>query len=98
MLQLSETQLHQVQAIIKNKLDESTEVFAYGSRTKQQAREYSDLDLLIKATEKLPIQTLYQLKDAFEFSELPFRVDVQDWFTLSKEFKQQIQSSLIKIS
>lgn len=97
MLQLTETQLHQVQALIKSKLIEPIEVFAYGSRTKQQAREFSDLDLLVKSTEKLPIQTLYQLKDAFEFSDLPFRIDIQDWHTLSQEFKQQIQNSLIKI-
>lgn len=97
MLQLTDQQRQQVLDIILNELDQPFEVFAYGSRTKQQARDYSDLDLLIKANDKLGIEQLYKLKDAFEFSDLPFRVDVQDWHGLSESFKQNIKSSLFKL-
>lgn len=97
MLQLSETQHQIVSEIISGVVQAPYEVFAYGSRTKGEARPYSDLDLLIKAEEKLPLKTLYQLKDQFEFSDLNFRVDIQDWFNISTEFLSQIEDSLIQL-
>lgn len=97
MLQVSKTQLNQIVTLIQADLNGTYEIFAYGSRTKQQARPYSDLDLLIKAQERLSIEQLYKIKDAFEFSDLPFRVDIQDWHTLSDSFKKAIQDSLVQI-
>ncbi|QKI88290.1 nucleotidyltransferase family protein [Thiomicrorhabdus xiamenensis] len=98
MLQLTEQQSLEVLRIVNSIIDEPHAVFAYGSRTKDQARPYSDLDLLVRADEKLPIEKLYKLKDAFEFSDLPFRVDVQDWYALNDSFKHNIESSLIKLN
>ncbi|MGC9386704.1 MAG: nucleotidyltransferase family protein [Hydrogenovibrio sp.] len=97
MLQLTEQQRQQVINIINSMRSEPLEIYAYGSRTKDQARPYSDLDLLVKAQQKLPIETLYKLKDAFEFSDLPFRVDIQDWYAMDDGFKANIESSLIQI-
>ena len=97
MLQLTQTQREQVIDIVKNIVEQPHDIFAYGSRVKGQARPYSDLDLLIKAKQKLSIETLYKLKDAFEFSDLPFRVDVQDWYGMGESFKANIDSSLVKL-
>lgn len=98
MLQLTQPQCEQVIDIVSNVLEQPHKIFAYGSRTKDQARTYSDLDLLIKTEQKLPVESLYKLKDAFEFSDLPFRVDIQDWYGLSESFKENIQSSLIELN
>lgn len=97
MLQLSETQHQTVIEIVSGVVQDPFAVFAYGSRTKGEARPYSDLDLLIKAEEKLPLKTLYQLKDQFEFSDLSFRVDIQDWFNVSTEFLSHVEGSLIQL-
>lgn len=98
MLQVTQQQLDTINSIIKETISQPLEVYAFGSRTKNEARAYSDLDLLVKAEQKLNIEELYKLKDAFEFSDLPFRVDVQDWYAMSDAFKENINSSLVKVA
>lgn len=69
------------------------EVRAFGSRVRGAARSYSDLDLAIVSSEKLPFKKLAALRIAFEESDLPFRVDVLDWHSVSPEFKQVIEQN-----
>jgi predicted nucleotidyltransferase len=52
------------------------EVRAFGSRFSGRAWRYSDLDLVIMGAEPLPAITLARLRADFEYSDLPFRVDV----------------------
>ncbi|MGL4942011.1 MAG: nucleotidyltransferase family protein [Thermoguttaceae bacterium] len=63
------------------------EVRAFGSRYKRTHRNYSDLDLAIDTGEKIPLPQMYGLKDAFEESDLPFRIDVLDYRSISPEFR-----------
>jgi predicted nucleotidyltransferase len=51
---------------------------AFGSRANGQAKEYSDLGLVVIGTERLPQEVYFQLLDAFGESDLPIRVDVVD--------------------
>ena len=51
MLDLNKNQLHEVKRILGCHLQPAAEVFAYGSRTKQKARKFSDLDLIIRMKE-----------------------------------------------
>jgi hypothetical protein len=37
------------------------------------------------------------LTEAFEESELPYKVDIVDWSTMSENFRKLIQASLIDI-
>lgn len=37
------------------------------------------------------------LAEAFEETDLPFRVDIIDWSTIKEDFKKLIQPSLIDI-
>ncbi|MBA3065299.1 MAG: hypothetical protein CVU78_07335 [Elusimicrobia bacterium HGW-Elusimicrobia-2] len=67
------------------------EVRAFGSRVTGTAKDYSDFDLAIVGKEKLFDKTFYALKENFEESDLPFRVDVLDWSRISKEFKKVIE-------
>ena len=48
--------------------------YAYGSRVKNQAKEYSDLDLCYY--EEIPWNTFSHLKEDLEKSYLPFKVDL----------------------
>ena len=89
MIDLSAEQLETVKRIL-TVLDSGCEVRAYGSRVTGDARKYSDLDLVIKAETPLDQNVLFGLKDAFETSDLPFRVDVLDWNRISDEFKNRI--------
>ena len=53
-------------------------VWAYGSRVKQTARPQSDLDLVVFANKEKRWNVI-DLQEAFDESNLPFRVDVFIW-------------------
>ncbi|MGO9269114.1 MAG: nucleotidyltransferase family protein [Terriglobia bacterium] len=67
------------------------EVRAFGSRVNGSVKNYSDLDLAVVGSAKLSDDTLRRLKEAFEESDLPFRVDVLDWHATSSSFQKVIE-------
>ena len=67
------------------------EIRAFGSRVKGRAKVYSDLDLAVVCQEDLSADCLRHLKEAFEKSTLPFRVDVLDWNRTSVSFCKVIE-------
>jgi len=73
------------------------EVQAFGSRATWTSKDYSDLDLAIVGSEPLEWRTLGELRDAFEESYLPFRVDVLDWHDISDKFREMIREDCIVI-
>ncbi len=64
------------------------EVWAFGSRVGGQAKSYSDLDLVIVGKSKIDRVAWVRLKEAFEESKLPFRVDLIDWNSISTDFQK----------
>ena len=89
MIDLPPSQLEIVKGILAEKVP-CCEVRAFGSRVKQTAKNWSDLDLAVVGAVALDSGVLYDLKVSFEESDLPIRVDVLDWHTISPEFKQVI--------
>jgi predicted nucleotidyltransferase len=86
--------------IVKNILTEivpDIEVFAFGSRVTGPAKEHSDLDLLLKGKGIIDKTVMRKLKTAFEDSDLPFRVDVLDWTSTKKGFREMIEKQAVKI-
>ena len=73
------------------------EVRAFGSRATWTSKEYSDLDLAIVGNGPLKWRTLGKLRDAFEESYLPFRVDVLDWHDISDNFRKIIEADCITV-
>ena len=69
------------------------EVRAFGSRVSWTARDTSDLDLAIISDKPLDITALAEIKEDFRQSNLPFRVDVVDWSTVSDGFREIIESN-----
>ena len=68
----------------------NTAAWVYGSRAKWTSRPQSDLDLVVFAT---PEQNgrVSDLREAFEESDLPFRVDLFVWDTVPEKFRKQIK-------
>ena len=68
-----------------------TAAWIYGSRVKWTARPQSDLDMVVFAT---PEQNgrVSDLREAFEESNLPFRVDLFVWDAVPEQFRKQIKS------
>lgn len=67
------------------------EVWAFGSRIQGNAKAYSDLDIVVVGERKIESKRFYSLKEAFEDSELPMRVDVLDWQAISESFRNVIK-------
>lgn len=67
--------------------------YVFGSRAKNTAKPLSDLDLCLK--DNYDKSTIRKLQDAFEESDLPFKVDVVAWNEISQGFKEQIENDLI---
>jgi type I restriction enzyme, S subunit len=73
------------------------EVWAFGSRAKWTAKEYSDLDLCIKSDKPLSFSVLGAIGDDFSESDLPWKVDVVDWATTSPSFRKIIERDKVVI-
>jgi predicted nucleotidyltransferase len=67
------------------------EVRVFGSRYTGAARKYSDLDLVLVGERKRTLKEMGDLREAFQESVLPFRVDVLDWLAISPEFQRVIE-------
>ncbi|HAT72137.1 MAG TPA: nucleotidyltransferase domain-containing protein [Elusimicrobia bacterium] len=63
------------------------EARAFGSRVNGSPKNYSDLDLALVGAAKLDSAVIGNLREAFEESDIPFRVDIIDWHSISKEFQ-----------
>ncbi len=74
----------------------SAEVWVYGSRAKGTARPSSDLDLVVFAATNKPAD-IDALREAFEDSDLPFRVDLFVWDEIPESFKPNILNEHIPI-
>ena len=90
MIDLNPNHLGTVKAILAEHVPEC-EVRAFGSRATWAAKDYSDLDLAILGKGPLDWTTLGRLKEAFEESDLPMRVDVLDWHAISEGFREVIE-------
>ena len=73
------------------------EVWAFGSRAKWQAKEFSDLDLAIIGDTPLSLDVRASLNEAFSESDLPWKVDVVDWATTSDSFRKIIAQKKIVV-
>ena len=71
------------------------EVRAFGSRVKWTAEDYSDLDLVVIDNQTSNLGQIRKLTEAFKESNLPIRVDVLDWHTISEEFKKVITEKYV---
>ncbi|HNW83402.1 MAG TPA: nucleotidyltransferase domain-containing protein [bacterium] len=89
MIDLSQKHLEIIKEILKKHVPDC-EVRVFGSRVKGAAKSYSDLDIAIAGKEKIPRKKIHEIKEAFEESSLPIRVDVVDFNSISKEFQEVI--------
>lgn len=74
--------------LVKNILAKYPNTVIYGSRVKASNKKFSDLDICLKD----PVSAYeYELiSEAFENSDLPFKVDLNEYQKLSTDFKKII--------
>ena len=73
------------------------EVWAFGSRAKWKAKQYSDLDLAVITQTPMSLQVSGALAEDFAESDLPFKVDVVDWATTSASFREIIERDKVVV-
>ena len=74
-----------------------TEAWVYGSRVKWTSRPQSDLDLVVFATHEQRRQ-VDALREAFEESDLPFRIDLFVWDDVPDSFRHQIRADHVALT
>lgn len=93
MTDISQHELEVVRNILKRFVPEEAETIVFGSRIHGTAKPWSDLDLAIKAKSALDWKLLAEIKEAFQESELPFRVDIIDWNDITPAFRKAIETN-----
>lgn len=73
------------------------DIWAFGSRVTGRAKQYSDLDLVVISKEPLSFADYATLKEAFDESDLPYRVDIVDWAAATSAFRGIIQKNKVII-
>jgi type I restriction enzyme S subunit len=91
MIDVNPHQLKTITRILGGHVPEC-KVIAFGSRATWTAKDYSDLDLAVVGERALDSDVLMRLKEAFEDSDLHFRVDVLDWYAISPAFQRVIET------
>ena len=87
-LDITREQADVVQAFLQRFVPE-TRVWAYGSRVTGKSSASSDLDLVVFSSEEQSA-SVSELREAFEESNLPFRVDLFVWDQVPETFKPNI--------
>lgn len=85
-LQLTDAQL----AAVRQILGREPAVLVFGSRASGDARPFSDLDICLRRPEPIPDAEIGGLREAFQESDLPFKVDLVDFHRVEPAFRELI--------
>lgn len=87
----SNTALYQkiILPIIKKHLPKAS-IILYGSRARNEDKEGADIDIALKAEEKIDRAVLSSLISDIEESPLPIKFDIVDFFAVSSEMQKAI--------
>jgi len=96
MLDIDSQHLQTVKNILSHFVP-NCEVRAFGSGCNGSAHRFSDLDLCVCAEDKLDWNLFCDLKDALTESDLPFRVDLQDYHRVPEHFRKNIDQGEVII-
>ena len=83
--------LEQVQKIARTALAPyQVKVYLFGSWAKGDITASSDIDLAVEAQAPLPPGTLALLRERFEESRIPYRVDLVDLSQSDSKFREKV--------
>ena len=97
MSALSEA-VESVRAIVRGAGVSPARLHFFGSRVRGEARRGSDLDVVIEATRALSLSDMARLKEAFDDSRLPYRIDVSDYQRLDPDFRAHALAGALTVA
>lgn len=89
---IGSNQLSEVRTILRKIVPDAT-VWVFGSRITGKAKRFSDLDLALISDKPIASETIWDLRESFSDSDLPFRVDVIDLASVSADFKLIVEKA-----
>ena len=72
-------------------------VWVFGSRATGRTRRFSDLDLLVETLSPLDWAQQAALQEAFEASDLPFRVDVVERHAVAEGMRARVEAEMLAL-
>tara|TARA_Y100000590_G_C15732923_1_gene1017660 strand:+ start:501 stop:812 length:312 start_codon:yes stop_codon:yes gene_type:complete len=88
---VNENQVQLIKKIFNKYLGPKPKRFLFGSRIEGGFRKNSDLDILIQNESPIDFATLSKLKEEFEESSLPYKVDLMEWNRIPETIKASIE-------
>ena len=76
--------------------DQRVQLYMFGSRAKGTAHNASDIDVAVKGENITPVQ-LSEIRDALHESDIPYKVELINFKSANKAFKQSIDNEGILI-
>ena len=95
-IDITAEQRRKVLALLNRHLPDTT-TWACGSRVKWTSRPESDLDLVVLARPEQSAQVA-ELREAFEESDLPFRVDLFVWDEVPEGFRGRVKAECAELT
>lgn len=90
--------LEHVKNIINSILqDTNLKIYVFGSRVTGKAKQYSDLDIALKANSEIDSDKITKIKFELEETTIPYKIDVIDLNVISDTFKKCIEKDLVEI-
>ena len=87
-----------LQVLKDNIPQKEAKFYIFGSRAKENYKEYSDVDIAVKLPDKkLSADILGKILLEFNDSTLPYEVDVIDLNAIDEKFKNLIKNSLVEL-
>ncbi len=87
-----------LQVLKDNIPQKDAKFYIFGSRAKENYKEYSDVDIAVKLPDKkLSADILGKILLEFNDSTLPYEVDVIDLNAIDEKFKNLIKNSLVEL-
>lgn len=97
LLALTEAEIMQVRAILAAHLPPGITVSVFGSRAKGRPKPWSDLDLALEGPAPLPLEVIAELAEAFDESDLPWKVDLVDYKLATRSFQSIIDADGVSL-
>lgn len=95
MIDLEQKYIDFIKETVSNHLKDY-KLYLFGSRVKNKAKKYSDIDIAIDSAEFTP-EKKSQLEFIFEDSTIPYEVDIVDLNKITEKFKELITADLVQI-
>ncbi len=96
MIDLNPDALELIKHILSKHLQDER-VYVFGSRVSGKAKPHSDVDLILESKKPLAEDIILTLRNEFEDSDLPIRVDILDGAQLSPNFRAIVESNKVEL-